>query len=435
MPDTTDCLGFRYPLDTDRQDTAADIAHLAQQVDDAICGASVDIDQLKTDVNNRVRRAGDTMTGTLIANGTGAGVDVRRAGNQPFISFSAHPSGTPRYGYVQAEGASGMRYNADGANAYHRWIIGTTEQMRLSPGGILDVNQVRTDVAMTAGANGGNQLRLIDTQPVASAPTTYMSFYTSGTVAAPGTRGAYVGFPGNTSFYVNNELGGDTRIQTAAGGDIYLLAGTSGTVNIAPSGVTRAMAIGSNFLFGKSVAGNLDLVGVDVVCAGTSNGQVRSTVSDNIGNFIARHEGAANANDVYFYQCINAAASSQGGIVGVNTTGVRLQTTSDYRLKNDRGLIEDALARLCLLTPRRYTWRSDPDDTVQEGFFAHEVAQVVPSIVMGDKDATTPDGEIEPQMMDVSGLVPLLVAAVQELGELVLDLRAEVTYLRENCCG
>lgn len=429
MPDTTDCVGFRFPLDTDQQNTAADLAFLAQQMDDAICGASTDIDQLKTDVNNRVRKAGDTMTGTLIANATGAGIDVRRAGNQPLITFGAHPSGTPRYGYVMAEGASGMRYNADDANAYHRWIIGTTEQMRLSPGGVLDVNQVRTDVALTAGNGNGGQIRMVDLLPVAAAPTIYASFYSNGTVAAPGTRVAYVGFPGNTSFYVNNELGGDTRIQTAGGGDILLLAGTSGTVNIAPAGATRAMAIGSNFLFGKTTPGNLDLAGVDIACAGVNNGQVRSTVSD-IGypNFVARHEGGANANDSWFYQCVSAAGSSQGGIVGVSSTGVRLQTTSDYRLKEDRGLIPDALARLMELPARRFLWRADPQLGEQEGFFAHEVASVVPGAVSGELDATNEDGSIDPQMMDASALIPLLVGAIQELA-------LEVAELKERCCG
>jgi hypothetical protein len=46
---------------------------------------------------------------------------------------------------------------------------------------------------------------------------------------------------------------------------------------------------------------------------------------------------------------------------------------------------------------------------------AHELAEVVPLAVTGQKDAVNDDGSINPQSVDLSKVVPILVAAIQEL--------------------
>ena len=66
------------------------------------------------------------------------------------------------------------------------------------------------------------------------------------------------------------------------------------------------------------------------------------------------------------------------------------------------------------LKPYRFNWKKSPDYIV-DGFFAHEVQEIVPQAVVGEKDAVDKDGNIERQMIDHSKLVPLLVAAVKEL--------------------
>ena len=61
-----------------------------------------------------------------------------------------------------------------------------------------------------------------------------------------------------------------------------------------------------------------------------------------------------------------------------------------------------------------FNWKSDKDTTV-DGFFAHEVAEVVPEAIVGLKDAVDDKGDINPQGIDQSKLVPLLVKTIQEL--------------------
>ena len=56
------------------------------------------------------------------------------------------------------------------------------------------------------------------------------------------------------------------------------------------------------------------------------------------------------------------------------------------------------------------------------GFIAHEVQDIVPEAIVGEKDEVDEDGGIIPQGIDQAKLVPLLVAAVQELEARVKEL-------------
>ena len=89
-------------------------------------------------------------------------------------------------------------------------------------------------------------------------------------------------------------------------------------------------------------------------------------------------------------------------------------TSSDYRLKENEIAINDGISRLKQLKPYRFNFKSDADKTV-DGFFAHEVSSIVPEAITGKKDAVDENGNIKAQAIDQSKLVPLLVAAVQEL--------------------
>ena len=75
------------------------------------------------------------------------------------------------------------------------------------------------------------------------------------------------------------------------------------------------------------------------------------------------------------------------------------------------------------MKPYRFNFKIDPTRTV-DGFFAHEVTSAVPEAISGEKDALDSNGDIEPQLIDQSKLVPLLVAAVQELITKVETLEA-----------
>ena len=111
------------------------------------------------------------------------------------------------------------------------------------------------------------------------------------------------------------------------------------------------------------------------------------------------------------------------GAITVGSSGTSYGTISDYRVKENVVPLENAVARIENLNPVRFNFTSDPSHTV-DGFLAHEVTPVVPEAITGEKDAVDEEGNPVYQGIDQAKLVPLLVAAVQELSARVAALEA-----------
>jgi hypothetical protein len=124
---------------------------------------------------------------------------------------------------------------------------------------------------------------------------------------------------------------------------------------------------------------------------------------------------------------IRKGGSFIGGI-NVSTSQVTYNQTSDYRLKENVSYTWDATTRLKQLKPARFNYIVDPDNIV-DGFLAHEVSEACPSAITGEKDAVDSDGNIDPQCIDHSKLVPLLVKTIQELEARLTDTETRLTAL------
>jgi hypothetical protein len=121
------------------------------------------------------------------------------------------------------------------------------------------------------------------------------------------------------------------------------------------------------------------------------------------GAFIAPN---ASSPIIAFFRRDNGAMI--GSIAG-NGSGINYGTTSDYRLKQDVSAINDdeLISMIELLNPVMATWT---ETGVREPMFiAHEVQQVLPNAVIGEKDGAVY------QSVDYAKLVPLLLAAVKYL--------------------
>ena len=101
------------------------------------------------------------------------------------------------------------------------------------------------------------------------------------------------------------------------------------------------------------------------------------------------------------------------GSIDANNVTLTYGIVSDYRLKENVQPISSGLSRVNALKPSSYKWKDSGTDG--EGFIAHELASVVPLAVIGQKDAVNEDGSIKAQQIDLSKVVPILVAAIQEL--------------------
>ena len=132
------------------------------------------------------------------------------------------------------------------------------------------------------------------------------------------------------------------------------------------------------------------------------------------------------SNSGTFVAFAYSGSGSASGSITFSSGTTTYGTGSDYRLKENVDYTWDATTRLKQLKPCRFNWIEDDTDTLVDGFLAHEVANVVPEAVVGEKDATytesealenpnTQEGDAKIQMIDNSKLVPLLVKTIQEL--------------------
>ena len=129
-------------------------------------------------------------------------------------------------------------------------------------------------------------------------------------------------------------------------------------------------------------------------------------------NAIALRSGSALTTTQFHEEFHNPNGAV--GTISTNGSSTSFNTSSDYRLKENVSYNFDATTRLKQLKPARFNFIADAETTL-DGFLAHEVADVVPEAITGEKDAVDDDGNIVPQSIDQSKLVPLLVKTIQEL--------------------
>ena len=121
-----------------------------------------------------------------------------------------------------------------------------------------------------------------------------------------------------------------------------------------------------------------------------------------------------------------------------STNSVSYVSSSDYRLKENVDYTWEAITRLNQLKPVRFNWISDDTNTLVDGFLAHEVSDIVPEAVVGEKDEieTYTDDEDNEQTrpkyqgVDHSKLIPLLTKAIQELNTEINNLKADIEALK-----
>ena len=116
-----------------------------------------------------------------------------------------------------------------------------------------------------------------------------------------------------------------------------------------------------------------------------------------------------------------SSTSSIRGSIATNNSGTTYNTTSDYRLKTDAKDF-NALDLVKQIPVYDFKWKNI--DNRDYGCFAHELAEVVPNAVNGEKDAIAEDETPDYQQADYSKLVPVLLKAIKELEAKVAALES-----------
>ena len=233
---------------------------------------------------------------------------------------------------------------------------------------------------------------------------------------------------------------------TATGGENWIIDSTN------TSGSTDVLGIYAYGATGMYLTdtGNL-LVGSTTA---TSAGRISVTTATD-GNGVGINS-LKSVNTNYYMMNFKANGTSVGDIYSNGST-TTYGTSSDYRLKENIAPMTGALTKVAQLKPCTYTWKNTGLDG--QGFIAHELQEVVPDCVGGEKDGTKIEQyEISPaipatfddegneltpaveavmgerevpvyQSIDTSFLVATLTAAIQEQQAIIETLTNRITAL------
>ena len=306
-----------------------------------------------------------------------------------------------------------IRSTRSGSNSYLDIATSNSPAFRMTTDGKIGMGAdlssidatltVNRDVAQTASLNRVNQTMILKNSGSASADSRtslYFSSFNASNQLSPSAIACLAGtnYQSTLAFYTNGNGNGTghleshERMRLNASGD--LLVGTTSTSNAA--------------------------TGFKVFDEGKQLAILRGDSSTHL--FLNKLTG--NDGTVATF----AIATATKGTISISSTATAYNTSSDYRLKENVVSISDGITRLKTLKPSRFNFKIDASTTV-DGFLAHEVSSIVPEAITGEKDAVDDKGEIDPQQIDQSKLVPLLTAALQEAITKIEKLETKVAAL------
>ena len=185
-------------------------------------------------------------------------------------------------------------------------------------------------------------------------------------------------------------------------------------------------------------SGNV-LVGTTTKSSSGGAGKVTSNIGSASDNcFGGTYSGASGAGVGIDLNYANTTGSGYQLYFRYNSTGVgniistssatSYNTSSDYRLKENVSPMTGALTTIQALKPVTYKWKVDGSDG--QGFIAHELQEIVPDCVSGEKDAIDAEGNPQYQGVDTSFLVATLTAAIQEQQTIIETLKTDIAELK-----
>ena len=280
----------------------------------------------------------------------------------------------------------------------HRWniagsstagsTISFTQAMTLDASGNLGVGVTSPAAPLHIYSSAQEQVRLGRNSSSSSA---YLTFFANNSSSA---QVQYAGILGDVASSTAGSHGGNLLFYTTGSGTSAERAriDSSGRLLVGTTG-----ALVNESAFGATSSGNTS-------CFKTTGGAGVSAI-------LVWNSGTSGTRDLIQF----STGSSYSGLGSINTNGstITYGGTSDYRLKENIAPMTGALATIAQLKPCTFTWKNTGIE--DNGFIAHELQEVCPNAVVGEKDAVNEDGSIKPQQIDTSFLVATLTAAIQEL--------------------
>jgi len=169
---------------------------------------------------------------------------------------------------------------------------------------------------------------------------------------------------------------------------------------------------GGDLLVGKT-AENTTTVGIQA----RADGLFSAMKNDAVSGIFAR--GNSDGDVITFRR-----DATNVGSISVTTTATAYNTSSDYRLKENQQPLIGSGAFIDALKPKTWDWKSGGKGV---GFIAHEVQEVSPGSVVGEKDAVDEEGKPVYQAMEYGSaeFIANIIAELQSLRARVAQLEAK----------
>jgi hypothetical protein len=405
----------------------------------------------------RITSAGNVGIGTTSPTSS---LDVRVAAESPATGRVALAAGT-----------------SNGANDIFRWFDGTTLLGVFKNSGNIGIGTSSPGQRLTIVTSGGSpSINIFDGTSdcylgIATSVNGYANGASAGDFVVRGATGLSFSSNGGTTTALRIESNGTTQIiaadnQTTNGGyntfgNLYVASATAqGT------GIGGSISIGGRFngageyatfarIQGKKensssgqTGGYLAFeVNTDVTNLLTERARINSSGNllvgktatgistlgcEILGNGTAVFAFAVNNNEAIIFNNINTSTTYEidfrtnaveRGKISVTDSGTSYITTSDYRVKEDlkdfNGL--DKVSKI-----KVYDFKFKDMDVRTDGVLAHELQEVLPYAVTGEKD------DIKYQGVDYAKLTPVLVKAIQEQQALIESLKARIEVLESK---
>ena len=396
---------------------------------------------LKTTDNGALGASAKQITDGL---GTGSPIYVSTSGvgigGSPSAKLTVIDASAPKIRFIDTADFYYTDYGRDGIDAYTNtnssapifFKTGGNERMRIDSSGNVGIGysgtaQGKVDIRTTVGSTflnlqGTNEtsngetalIRLWGTQYNTAGRHSEIANVTSGSTASNnlvfrtnGTERMRIDSSGNVGIGVSPSAKLHSSDSTAAQG---LFTGWSSTGANSDSGAIRLgnnstyqgridyaadgntqFSLENTFSLGIMTfktggtermridsSGNV-LIGNDSSSAIAGGGEQGTYIGVN-GSVFTGKDSTSSRTHYNFY-------NPNGKVGSITTSGsaTAFNTSSDYRLKEDWQPMSGALDRVDALKPVNFAWKANGERV--DGFLAHELAEVIPEAVTGEKDA------------------------------------------------
>ena len=293
---------------------------------------------------------------------------IDKGATESGITIVSTSAGGIRFGDAASASMGSIEYNH--TSDYMRFGTNASERMRITSGGVVQCGLSTANAQSTAKLSSR-----VNGSAIEFGHTNNSDKY-FGTLGSYGSNGSPF-----ISFSCWNELSANTWTTKSTVGNI---------INGDLSGNLCFQQVTSTDSTGQTPTERMRITSGGNILFGTDS------ISNITSSYIGSGFGSESNNRMTLFQGTTSTAAmtlqafynpnGQVGRIATDGSATGYFTSSDYRLKENVVEMNGALDRVSQLKPSRFNFKADADKVV-DGFLAHEVQDIVPEAITGEKDA------------------------------------------------